>query len=98
MQQINQLNLERKSWVETNGESHGTYNTNIQIRFKISMLRSRLCDYSDVYILVKRNITVSNTASAKVEANIGDKKVIFKNCASFTSCISRINNAQSGNC
>ena len=98
MQQINQLDLERKSWVETNGESHGTYNTNIQIRFKISMLRSRLCDYSDVYILVKGNITVSNTASAKLDANIGDKKVIFKNYVPFTSCISRINNAQVGKC
>ena len=62
------------------------------------MLRSRLCDYSDVYILVKGNITVSNTVSAKVDANIGDKKVIFKNYVPFTSCISRINNAQVGKC
>ena len=33
-----------KNWVETNDESRGTYNTNSQIRFKTSMLRSTLCD------------------------------------------------------
>ena len=27
------------------------------------MLRSRLCDYSDAYILVKGNITINNTAA-----------------------------------
>ena len=32
----------------------------IQIRFKTSVLRSDLCDYSDAYILVKGNITVTN--------------------------------------
>ena len=33
-----------KNWVEINDESRGTYNTNSQIRFKTSMLRSTLCD------------------------------------------------------
>ena len=27
------------------------------------MLRSSLCDYSDVYVLVKRTITVANTTA-----------------------------------
>ena len=56
------------------------------------MLRSSLCDYSDAYILVKGNIAVNNTAGAGAAANNTDKKVIFKNCASFTKCISKINN------
>ena len=56
------------------------------------MLRSSLCDYSDAYILVKGNITVNNTA-----ANNTNKKVIFKNCAPFTNCISKINNTQIDN-
>ena len=30
-----------------------TYNENKSIRFKTPMLRSNLCDYSDVYILVQ---------------------------------------------
>ena len=59
---------------------------------KTSMLRSGLCDYNDAYILVKGNIIIAQeTAAAPKNAN---KKVIFKNCAPFTSCISRINNTQ----
>ena len=58
------------------------------------MLRSSLCDYSDVYMLVKGNITVNNTATGGAAANNTNKKVIFKNCAPFTDCISKINNTQ----
>ena len=83
-----------KNWVEINDESRRTYNTNSQIRFKTSMLRSSLCGYSDSHILVKGIITVENTAAAGQAANNADKKIIFKNCASFTSHISRINNTQ----
>ena len=56
------------------------------------MLRSILCDYSDAYILVKGNITVNNTVADGDDANNSNKKVIFKNCAPLTSCISKINN------
>ena len=50
--------------------------------------------YSDAYILAKGKVTVNNTAAADADANNTNKKVIFKNCASFTECISRINNTQ----
>ena len=56
------------------------------------MLRSSLCGQSDAYILVKRNITVNNTAPEGATASNSSKKVIFKNCAPFTNCISKINN------
>ena len=36
-----------------NDDSWGTYNTNSQIEFITSTLKSGLCDYSDVYILVQ---------------------------------------------
>ena len=55
------------------------------------MLKSHLCNCSDAYILVKGTITVNNTASADGDANNTNKKVIFKNCAPFTNCISEIN-------
>ena len=87
----------RKNWVETNDGSRGTYSLNRQINFKTSMLRSRLCDYSDAYILVKGNITVNNTTAEGVAANNTNKKVISKNCAPFTNCISKINNTQVDN-
>ena len=61
------------------------------------MLKSSLCDYSDEYILVKGTITVNNTAAAGAAANNTNKKVIFKNCAPFTNCISEIDNTQIDN-
>ena len=82
-----------KNWVKIKDESRGTYNTNSQIRFKPSMLRISLCDYNDAYILVKGTITVASTGTAAALSN-ADKKVIFENCAPFTSCLSRINNTQ----
>ena len=61
------------------------------------MLKSSLCDYNDAYILVRRTITVNNTAAADADANNTNKKVIFKNCAPFTNCISEISNTQVDN-
>ena len=83
-----------KNWVEISDESRGTHNVNSQIKFKTTMLKSSLCDHSDAYILVKGNITVNNTAAADVDAYNTNKKVIFKNCALFTNCISETNNRQ----
>ena len=86
-----------RNWVEINDDIRGAYSPNKQIRFKTAMLRSSLCDYSDAYILVKGNITVNNTAADGAAANNTNKKVIFKNCAPFTNCISKINNTQIDN-
>ena len=86
-----------KNWVEINDESRGAYNVNSQIKFKTTMLKSSLCDYSDAYILVKGTISVNNTAAADAAVNNTNKKVIFKNCAPFTNCISEINNTQIDN-
>ena len=61
------------------------------------MLKSSLCDYSDAYILVLGTITVDNTAAAPAAANNTNKKVLLKNCAPFTICISEINNTQVDN-
>ena len=41
-----------KNWLKINHDSRGTYNTNSQIKFKTSMLRTSLRDCSDPYILV----------------------------------------------
>ena len=79
-----------KKWVEVHdqsGSADDRYKPNKQIRFKTSMLRSDLCDYSDAYIVVKGTITVTDPNNANY-----DKKLAFKNNAPFTSCISKINN------
>ena len=84
-------------WVEINDNARGNYFSTKQIRFKTSMLRSSLCDYSDAYILVKRNIAVNNTLDVSTAANNTNRKVIFKNCAPFSNCISKINNTEVDN-
>ena len=86
-----------KNWVEINDESRGAYNVNSQIKFKTTMLKSSLCDYSDAYILVTGTISVKNTAAADAAVSNTNKKVIFKNCAPFANCISEINNTQIDN-
>ena len=86
-----------RNLVEINDESRGAYNVNSQIKFKTTMLKSSLCDYSDAYILVKGTISVNNTAAAGAAANNTNRKVIFKNCALFTNFVSEINNTQIDN-
>ena len=85
-----------RNWFEINDETRGTYSPNKQIKFKMSLLRSSLCDYGDACILVTGNLTDTNTAEAGAAADNTNKKVIFKKCAPFTNCISKINNTQIG--
>ena len=70
------------------------YNTNSQIKFKTSMLKSILYHYSDTYILVKGTIRVA--AQAGENLNNANKEVL-ENYAPFTDCISEINNMQTDN-
>ena len=88
-----------KNWVEINDDLLGTYNTNSKIRYKTSILRTSLCDYSDVYVLVSGTKTITgagvNDAVRKLDEK--NKGVIFKNGATFTDCISEINNTQIDN-
>ena len=76
-----------KKWIEVQSQSGSTYNTSKPIRFKISMLRSDLCDYSDAYVWVKGKITVTNPND---NANF-NKELTLQNNAPFISCILKIN-------
>ena len=64
--------------------------TNSLIKFKTTILKSSLCDYSDAYVLVTATITVAANTP-----NRNNKEVIFKNCAPFTDCKSEIKNLES---
>ena len=88
-----------KNWVEINDKSRGAYKVNSQIKFKTTMLKSSLCDYSDAYILVTGTITINGagTDAAARHADERDEGVAFKNCAPCTNCIREINNTQIGN-
>ena len=84
-----------KKWVKVHDQSGSVddrYKPSKQIRFKTSMLRSNLCDYSDVYNVVEGKITVTYPNNANYH-----KKLAFKNNAPFTSCISKTNNTLTDN-
>ena len=72
-----------KKWYIIDSESKSNYSHQNPIRFLTNSLESSLCDYSDAYILVTGNITVTS----------GDDttKVTFKNCATFSKCRTEIN-------
>ena len=59
------------------------------------MLRSSLCDYSDACVIVKG--TMSIVKQTEENLNNSNEKLVFKNCAPFTDCLSEINNTQIDN-
>ena len=72
-----------KKWYVIDSESKGNYSHENPIKFLTSSLESSLCDYSDAYILVTGNITVTGGHN--------NTKVAFKNCAPFKNCRTEIN-------
>ena len=94
----NSSKFRTRNQVEINDESRGNY-ANSNIKFETTMLRSNLCDYADLYILVKGTITITGAGddAAARRADERNKGVTFKNCAPFTKCISRINNTDIDN-
>ena len=57
------------------------------------MLRSKLCDFSDAYIVVQGTITLEGDN----DANKQNKNLAFKTNAPFINCISKINNIKIDN-
>ena len=83
-------NLLDTTWVEVydqSGNAEDRYKPSKQIRFKTSMLRSNLCDFSDAYFVVKGTITVPDPNNANY-----DNKLAFKNNAPFIYFISKMSN------
>ena len=71
------------------------YNKDSQLKFKTSMLKSSLCDYSDAYILAKGTISIVRKEGDN--PNNANKEVVFENCAPFIDCINEINNTEIDN-
>ena len=55
--------LRKKNWVEVNDDTRGTYHTNSQVKFKTSILKSSLYDYSDAYILTSGTMTLTGAGT-----------------------------------
>ena len=91
--------LRTKNWVEIEDDLRRMYNVNSQIKFKTSMLRISLYDYSGAYILVSGTITMNGSWNDDAARQLNEryKGGMFKNCALFTDCISEINNTHRDN-
>ena len=71
-----------KKWYVIDSKPKGNYKPDNEIKFLTSSLESSLCDYSDAYIFVTGNFTVTGGNA--------NTKVAFKNCAPFTECRTEI--------
>ena len=74
--------------IGVNGLSSSQNSVNKNIKFKTSMVRSDLCDYSDAYIVVMETRTVEGTEDVCKR----NKHLTFNNNALFRSLISKSNN------
>ena len=85
--------------VEINDDAREADNKDSQIKFKTSMPKSSSCDYSDAYILVSGTITIDGARDDDIPKRLDErnKGVIFKNCAPFTDCMSKVINTQIDN-
>ena len=67
----------KKWYVIDSQTTKGKYKQGDVIKFETETIKSSLCDYSDPFILVTGNITVTSNS---------DTDVAFKNCAPFSTC------------
>ena len=65
------------------------YNTKSHNKFKILMVKSSLCDYSDAYILVSGTVIVVELAAGRKNNVI---EIAFKDCVPLTDFMNEINN------
>ena len=83
-----------KKWIEVHdqlGNTEDRYKPSKEIRFKTSLVRSDLCDFSDAFIVGKGSITLTKDAGREF-TDVRNRSLAFKNNAPFTNFISKINN------
>ena len=87
---LNLLNEENDSkfvtrkWTIVSNNSKRNYDVGSEIIYHTDVLKSNLCDYNDIYILVRGNITFTGHQATQVA---------FKNCAQFTEFITKVDEA-----
>ena len=90
-------NLQQKYWYVLDSEAKDGYSYHDPIKFLTKSTESSLCDYSDAYVLVTRDIAVTRTFAVPVASSTGTQpqrkqvltattQVAFKNCALFKDC------------
>ena len=76
-----------RKWYVINDQNNGQYgrgNENYATtKYDTKVIKPNLCDYSDTYILVTGDIKVAGIAA--------NTNVAFKNCSTFTRCVTHMN-------
>ena len=78
-----------RKWNFVNDQLNANYDAGNEINYDTEVLKSNLCDYKDAYILVTGDIVTT--------ANNNPTPVAFKNCATFTKCIIKIDGTKTDN-
>ena len=81
-----------KQCIEVYDQSEKNYSPSKEIRIKTPMLKSDLCGFCDAYIVVEGDITLGGDNDANKQ-----KKIAFKNNATFINCISKVNGVKIDN-
>ena len=81
-----------KNWIEVydhsgSGSVEVRYKPSKQLRFKISLLRSDLCDFSNACIVVQATLVIEEGNNVDLK----NRSLTLKNNAPSISCISKIN-------
>ena len=66
-----------KSWIKINDDRRGVYGVGHKIKFKTTMIKSSLYDYSDAQIFVSGTIAINGTDAAKRQTNKRYKQAIL---------------------
>ena len=74
----------KKWYVIDSQTAKGKYKQGNTIKFETETIKLTLCDFSDVFILVTGNITVTGN---------NNTNIALKNCALFSTCKTVINDA-----
>ena len=82
IQAMKSRNLLKNVYVIDSQTTKGKHKQGDVIKFETETVKSSLCDYSDTFILVTGNITVTADNNTDVS---------FKNCAPFSTCTTKIN-------
>ena len=80
LNEANDSKFVTKKWNIVNDNATANYGVGNEIIYNTKVLKFNLCDYNNVYFLVRGDITVRAAPATQVA---------LKNCAPFTKCITK---------
>ena len=84
LNEANDSKLVTRKWNIVNDSSKSNYDATNEITYNTEILESNLRDHNDAYILVRDDVTFIAASATQVA---------FKNCAPFSKCIPKIDEA-----